>query len=516
MDDEIKSLEAKLAEAIAERDRLKDENSKLQNELAPRTKYSNRSTIKQIRERKDEGVGLINNVVTVSGWIKTARIQAKVSFVELNDGSSQLNLQIIIDPKTPGFDSLKASASTGASFWAKGKIVASPGKNQKVEMQATEVEVLGTVTQDYPLAKAHLPLDFLRGIAHLRVRTNTIGGVARVRNALAFATHKFFQERGMLYFHAPLITASDCEGAGEMFQVTTLLLHAKKAAEIAQADKTGEISYEKDFFGKPAFLTVSGQLNGEMYASSLSSIYTFGPTFRAEDSHTSRHLAEFWMIEPEVAFADLEDNMQLAEEYLKFCVKYALETVPEDMKFFDKMTKEKGLIQRLQQVVDSTFKRVAYTEAIEILLKEIEKGHKFENKVEWGVDLNSEHEKYLTEVVFGQPLIVYNYPKDIKAFYMRQNEDGKTVAAMDVLVPRVGEIIGGSQREERYDVLVKRLTELGMELSAYQYYLDLRKYGSVVHSGFGLGFERLVMFVTGIESIRDAIPFPRYPKHAEF
>eukprot|EP01089_Gocevia_fonbrunei_P023068 TRINITY_DN956_c0_g1_i1.p1 TRINITY_DN956_c0_g1~~TRINITY_DN956_c0_g1_i1.p1 ORF type:complete len:524 (+),score=145.13 TRINITY_DN956_c0_g1_i1:45-1616(+) len=523
MEGEIKELEQKLAAAIAERDSLRDENKKLQAEIegpAPRTKFSNRVSIKSIRGREDQGLGLVGRIVTVAGWIKTVRVQGggKFAFVELNDGSTFGNLQIIVDAVANGFEELKVKASTGCSFWAQGKIVESRGKGQKIELVAQSVEVIGDCDAAvYPLAKGHHPLEFMRTIAHLRPRANTYGAVARVRNALAYATHKFFNERGCLYLHTPVITASDCEGAGEMFQITTLLLQAKKAAEIAQIEGSGgSIDYAQDFFGKPAFLTVSGQLNGEMYACALSSIYTFGPTFRAEDSHTTRHLAEFWMIEPELAFADLVENMEVAEAYLKYCVKYVMDTCPEDMQFFDKQCKEKGLLGRLQQVVDTPFKRVTYTEAVELLLKEVEKGKVFENPVSWGIDLNSEHERYLTEEIFKQPIIVADYPKDIKAFYMRQNDDGKTVAAMDVLVPRVGELMGGSQREERYDVLVKRLKELNLDEESYRYYLDLRRYGSVPHSGFGLGFERLVLFTTGLENIRDAIPFPRFPKHAEF
>eukprot|EP01090_Pellita_catalonica_P017803 TRINITY_DN548_c0_g1_i1.p1 TRINITY_DN548_c0_g1~~TRINITY_DN548_c0_g1_i1.p1 ORF type:complete len:520 (+),score=108.22 TRINITY_DN548_c0_g1_i1:58-1617(+) len=519
----MEELQDKLKQLTEERDALINENKALKDKLAApqtnaeeRTKFSNRVTVKSIRAREDEGVGLIGNSVVVSGWVKTRRIQGggKFAFVELNDGSTFYNLQLIIDSKIEGFEDLKTVGGTGASLWARGDVVASKGKGQKIEIVVRELEILGPCDAGkYPLARGHHPLEFLRSIAHLRPRTNTFGAMQRVRNALAFATHKFYQERGFLYLHTPLITASDCEGAGEMFQVTTLLLNAKKASEVA-ATEGGEIDYNQDFFGKPAYLTVSGQLNGEIYASALSSIYTFGPTFRAEDSHTSRHLAEFWMIEPEIAFADLHDNMDVAEAYLKYCLAYALETCLPDLQFFDKMSKEKGgLINRIKKVIETPFERITYTKAVELLLASKKK---FNNKVSWGIDLNSEHERYLTENIFRKPVIVTDYPKDIKSFYMRQNDDGKTCAAMDVLVPKIGEIIGGSQREERYDVLMARIAELKLNPEDYSWYLELRKYGSVPHSGFGLGFERLVLYTTGLENIRDAIPFPRYPRHAEF
>lgn len=530
--------EKDIQKLIEERDALRKENEALRSQLSTttttqteRTKFSKRSPIKSILHREDQGTGLIDSEIVVAGWVKTLRLQGggSFAFLELNDGSCFENIQVIVDAKLDNFKQLTAKGGTGASALARGIVVESKGKEQKVEVRATHVEVIGECDGTYPLAKGFHPLEFLRTIAHLRPRTNTIGAVARVRNALAYATHKFFQKRGFLYLHTPLITASDCEGAGEMFQVTTLLLRAKQLSEIPHTE-SGQIDYNSDFFGRPSFLTVSGQLNGEIYASALSNIYTFGPTFRAEDSHTSRHLAEFWMIEPEMAFADLEDNMTIAEAYLKYCLNYVLKNCMSDLKFFDTLAKrniekakkegktideadEEGLIDRLKFVATSPFQRITYTEAVELLLKS---GVTFQNKVEWGIDLNSEHERFLTEKIFKKPTIVTNYPKDIKAFYMRLNEDGKTVSAMDVLVPKIGEIIGGSQREERYDVLVSRIKEMKLNEKDYGWYLDLRKYGSVPHSGFGLGFERLVLYATGLENIRDAIPFPRYPRHAEF
>jgi len=462
----------------------------------------------------------VGKKVTVGGWARTIRKQGggRFTFVELNDGSCFSNLQIIVDADKPGFEEVSGPlAGTGAAISAIGTIVKSTGTSQLIEMQADSVELLGQcVPADYPLAKTKIKLETLRSLAHLRPRTNTFGAMARVRNACAFATHRFFQESGYVYVHTPLITASDCEGAGEMFQITTLLKNGTSSIPDIPTLKDGKtIDYTQDFFGKPSFLTVSGQLNGEMYATALAKIYTFGPTFRAENSHTSRHIAEFWMIEPEIAFADLNDNMDVAEAYLKYVVQFVLENNMEDMKFFDKHV-EPGVIDRLKHVLSTPFKRLTYTEAVELLVAAVKKGKKFENKVEWGVDLQSEHERYVTEEIFKQPVILTNYPKEIKAFYMRLNEDGKTVRAMDVLVPKIGEIIGGSQREERYDVLIERIEQLKLDKEAYKYYLDLRRFGSVVHSGFGLGFERLVMFVTGLENIRDAIPFPRWPGHAEF
>lgn len=445
--------------------------------------------------------------VNVKGWIRTIRQQKTFTFVEVNDGSTLSNFQVIILSSLPDYENILEKISTGASISVTGQIVESVGSGQKMEMQAHHVEVIGTCDPEtYPLQKKRHSFEFLRSIAHLRPRTNTLGAVTRVRNALAFATHLFFQERGFLYIHTPIITASDCEGAGEMFRITTLDLKDVPKTE------TKEIDFSQDFFSRPAFLTVSGQLNGEIYACALSDIYTFGPTFRAENSNTSRHLAEFWMIEPEMAFADLKDNMDCAENYLKFIFHYVLEHCKEDLEFFNKFVAP-GTLERLQHVVDTPFERISYTEAISILEKS---GKTFEFPVKWGLDLQSEHERYLAEEHFKKPVILTDYPKDIKAFYMRMNEDGKTVAAMDVLVPSIGEIIGGSQREERLDLLTKRLEDCGLNPEDYWWYLELRKYGSVPHAGFGAGFERLIQFVTGMENIRDVIPFPRYPGKAEF
>jgi asparaginyl-tRNA synthetase len=436
--------------------------------------------------------GKINDKVTVHGWVRTVRDQKTFFFIEVNDGSTLGNLQVVADAP---IDNL----STGASIIATGHLVESPGKNQALELRASEVRVIGTCDPaKYPLQKKRHSFEFLRTIAHLRPRTNTQGAVMRVRSALAFATHLFFQQRGFLYIQTPLITASDAEGGGEMFRVTTL------------EKPTDDPS--KDFFGKKTYLTVSGQLEGEIMACALSDIYTFGPTFRAENSNTSRHLAEFWMIEPELAFADLKADMECAEAYLKFCVSYALEHCAEDLAFFDKLI-EPGLLTRLQNVAHSPFAHIPYTEAIEILKKAPKT---FEFPVEWGTDLQSEHERYLAEEYCKKPVILTDYPADIKAFYMRANPDGRTVAAMDILVPKIGEIIGGSQREERLDVLEQKIADHGLNKADYWWYLELREYGSVPHAGFGLGFERLILFVTGMENIRDVIPFPRFPGHAEF
>jgi len=454
-----------------------------------------RIKIKQILHAKDPSL-LIEKKVTVSGWIRTVRDQKTFAFIELNDGTTLANLQIIADASL--IDSSKLT--TGASISATGILVESPGKNQALEVKAEKIELIGACSAEtFPLQKKRHSFEFLRTIAHLRPRTNTQGAVLRVRSALAFATHLFFHQRGFYYVQTPLITGSDCEGGGEMFRVTTL-----------EPGKPADFS--KDFFGKPAYLTVSGQLEGEILALALSDIYTFGPTFRAENSNTSRHLAEFWMIEPEMAFATLKDNMECAESYLKFCVNYVLEHCREDIQFFDKFI-ENGLIQRLQHVATSPFAHITYTNAIEILKKS---GKNFEFPVEWGTDLQSEHERYLAEEHAKKPVILTDYPAEIKSFYMRQNDDGKTVAAMDVLVPKIGEIIGGSQREERLDILETKIADFGLNREDYWWYLQLREYGSVPHAGFGLGFERLVLFTTGMENIRDVIPFPRYPGHADF
>ena len=437
--------------------------------------------------------------VNVKGWVRTRRGSKQVNFIALNDGSTINNVQIVVDVDKLGDEFLKP-ITTGASISVNGILTQSQGKGQNVEIQATEIEIFGTADPaTYPLQKKGHSMEFLREIAHLRPRTNTFGAVFRIRHNMAYAIHKFFHDRGFFYFHTPIITASDCEGAGQMFQVTTKNLYDLKK------DENGSIIYEDDFFGKQASLTVSGQLEGELAATALGQIYTFGPTFRAENSNTPRHLAEFWMIEPEVAFADLEDNMELAEAMLKYIIRYVMEEAPEEMKFFNSFV-DKGLIERLEHVANSDFGHVTYTEAIEILEKN---NDHFDYKVFWGCDLQTEHERYLTEQVFKRPVFVTDYPKEIKAFYMKLNEDQKTVAAMDCLVPGIGEIIGGSQREDDYVKLKNRMEELGLNAEDYDFYLDLRKYGSTRHAGFGLGFERCVMYLTGMGNIRDVIPFPR-------
>ena len=440
--------------------------------------------------------------MTVAGWVRTRRdSKAGFSFIELNDGSCQGNLQVVAPTSLPNYDSEIVKLHPGASVKVTGTLVASEGKGQAVDLKATDVKVLGFCDpMEYPLGKTRISFERLREVAHLRPRTNTFGAVARVRNTLAFATHEFFQGRGFYYFNAPLITASDCEGAGEMFQVTTLDIDNPPRVK-----ETGRVDFSQDFFGRPANLTVSGQLEAETYACALGSVYTFGPTFRAENSNTTRHLAEFWMIEPEVAFADLHDDADLAEDFLRHLICSVLAKCPEELKFFNDRI-EKGLLDNLTRLSDATFTRITYTEAIKILEKAADK---FEFKPSWGVDLQSEHERYLAEETFHGPVIVMDYPRDIKAFYMRLNDDQKTVAAMDVLLPNVGEIIGGSQREERYDVLRKKIEDLGMDMRYYEWYLDLRKYGGVKHAGFGMGFERILMYITGMQNIRDVLPFPR-------
>lgn len=449
----------------------------------------------------------IGKTATICGWVRTLREQKTFTFIEVNDGSTLSGIQVVADESLPHYQAIVSQLSTGASLCVIGELVESPGHKQKWEIKAKEIKIFGTCPADtYPLQKKRHSFEFLRTIAHLRARTNTQGAVLRIRSALALATHLFFQERGFLYVHTPIITASDCEGGGEQFLVTTLDLN-----NIPRAPEGG-VDFSRDFFGKPAYLTVSGQLNGETVACALSDIYTFGPTFRAENSNTSRHLAEFWMIEPEMAFADLEDNMECAEAYVKFVVRYVLDNCKEDMEFFDAFI-EKGVIERLQHVLAAPFAKLSYTEAIEILKKS---GRSFEFPFEWGCDLQSEHERYLAEEHCKKPVILYNYPEKIKAFYMRANEDGKTVAAMDLLVPKIGELIGGSQREERIDLLKKKIEAFGLNPDDYWWYLQLREYGTVPHAGFGAGFERLVQFVTGMENIRDVIPFPRYPGNAEF
>ena len=445
--------------------------------------------------------------VLVMGWVRTRRdSKGGFSFIEINDGSCLSNLQIIADHKIEGFPEVAMKLHAGSCIGVTGKLVQSMGKGQNVELQADSIEVYGPAdTEEYPLQKKHHSFEFLREIAHLRPRTNTFGSVMRVRNRLAYSIHTFFQDRGFVYLNTPIITTSDCEGAGEMFQVTTLNLANPPL------DEAG-IDYTQDFFGEKTSLTVSGQLEGEVYALALSEIYTFGPTFRAENSNTSRHLAEFWMVEPEMAFYDLDDNIDLAEDFIRYLFSDVLEHCSEDLEFFNKRI-DKTLLERHKGIVENSFERIPYSEAVHLLEKSRQK---FVYSVEWGCNLQSEHERYLSEEVFKKPVVIFNYPDEIKPFYMKANEDGETVCAMDVLLPRLGEIIGGSQREDNYEVLTKRMKEKGLDPSHYQWYLDLRKFGSAPHSGFGLGFERLVQFVTGMENIRDVIPFPRTPKHARF
>jgi len=466
-----------------------------------------RTKIKALKDSLAASTELLGQDIIIKGWIRTVRNQKTFAFIEVNDGSTLSNFQVIANADLPGYAKMIDNLTTGVSVSITGTVVESPGEKQGYEMHAKEILIIGKCDPEtYPLQKKRHSFEFLRTIAHLRPRTNTIGAVTRVRNALAMATHMFFQERGFLYIQTPIITGSDCEGAGEMFRVTTLNPNALPRNE------KGETDFTKDFFGKSSFLTVSGQLNGEIYASALSDIYTFGPTFRAENSNTARHLAEFWMIEPEMAFADLKDNMDLAEAYLKYVLEFVLKHCREDMHFFDKHVSQ-GLIKRLQHVMETPFERATYTYAIRILEKAPKK---FEYPVHWGSDLQSEHERYLAEEFFNKPVIITDYPKQIKAFYMRANEDNKTVAAMDVLVPGVGEIMGGSQREERLDRLEAKLDEMKLNKSDYWWYLELRKYGTVPHAGFGAGFERMIRYITGMENIRDVIPFPRFPGSADF
>ena len=458
-------------------------------------------TVREIYKNKEAYIG---KNISVGGWVRSVRDSKNFGFLVLHDGTYFQTLQIVFHDNMSNFAEI-AKLNVGASVIVKGTLVATPEAKQPFEIQAEEVTVEGNSTPDYPLQKKRHSLEYLRTISHLRPRTNTFQAVFRVRSLLAYAIHKFFQERDFVYVHTPLITGSDCEGAGEMFQVTTLPL-----GEVPKKDD-GSIDYTQDFFGKPTNLTVSGQLNGETFACAFRNIYTFGPTFRAENSNTTRHAAEFWMIEPEIAFADLEDDMELAEDMLKYIINYVMENAPEEMQFFNEFV-DKGLIERLKHVVESDFARVTYTEAVKLLE---EHNDEFDYKVSWGCDLQTEHERYLTEVLFKRPVFVTDYPKEIKAFYMKMNPDGKTVAAVDCLVPGIGEIIGGSQREDDYDKLVARMKELGLKEEDYGFYLDLRKYGSVRHAGFGLGFERAVMYVTGIGNIRDSIPFPRTVNNCE-
>ena len=459
--------------------------------------------VKHLLTRRDFGAA-----VAVHGWVRSRRDSKELSFLDVNDGSCMAGIQVIADASLPNYESDVKRLVTGCSVRVEGELRESPGKGQAVEVLAKKLDVLGWVEEPdaYPMQKKRHTFEYLREVAHLRPRSNTFGAVARVRHCLAFATHEFFHDRGFLYVHTPIITTSDCEGAGEMFSVSTL-----DPRELPRLPD-GSIDFSQDFFGRRTSLTVSGQLSAETYACALTNVYTFGPTFRAENSNTPRHLAEFWMIEPEMAFCDIEGDMDLAEAYIKHLLAAALERCPDDMAFFNQWV-DKTVVETLQHIVASAFERITYTEAVEILQKS---GESFEFPVEWGRDLQTEHERYLTEKHFKKPVIVRNYPKAIKAFYMRLNDDERTVAAMDVLVPKIGEIIGGSQREERRDVLERRLAECGLDPKSYWWYLDLRRYGTVPHAGFGLGFERTVQFATGMANIRDAIPFPRTPKSAEF
>ena len=449
-----------------------------------------------------------DTIVNVRGWVRTKRGSKNVIFIALNDGSTINNVQIVAD--TEAFDAeLVKDITTGACLSVNGALVQSQGSGQIVEIQAKEIEILGTCGSDFPMQKKGQSFEYMRQHAHMRLRTNTFGAVFRIRHNMAMAIHHYFHEHGFFYFHTPIITASDCEGAGQMFQVTTKNLYDLKK------DENGKIDYSDDFFGKPTSLTVSGQLEGELGATSLGAIYTFGPTFRAENSNTPRHLAEFWMIEPEVAFNDITDNMDLAEDFLKYCIQWAFDNCQDDLNFLNKMI-DNTLIDRLHFVLKNEFVRLSYSEGIEILEQAVKAGKKFEFPIYWGVDLASEHERYLVEEHFKRPVILTDYPKEIKAFYMKLNEDGKTVRAMDVLFPQIGEIIGGSEREADYDKLQTRIDEMNLPMKDMWWYLDTRKYGTCPHSGFGLGFERLILFVTGMQNIRDVIPFPRTPKNADF
>lgn len=439
------------------------------------------------------------DLVELAGWVRTNRNNGNLGFIEFNDGTYFKNVQIVYDKSLDNYEEI-AKAGTGSALNVVGKFTFTPTMKQPFEVHATKVEVIGLAAEDYPLQKKRHSFEFLREISHLRPRTNTFSAVFRVRSVLAMAIHEFFQDQGFIYVNTPIITSNDAEGAGEEFTVTTRT----------------DGDYEKDFFGKKAGLTVSGQLNAEAFALAFRDVYTFGPTFRAEKSNTVRHASEFWMIEPEIAFADLDDDMDLIEDCIKYCISYVLENCPAEMEFFDSMI-EKGLLDRLHDIINKPFKKLTYTEGIEVLKKAVANGHKFENNnIEWGMDLQSEHERYLCEEHIKGPTFLIDYPKDIKAFYMRLNDDGKTVAACDLLVPRVGEILGGSQREERYDYLVRRMDELGMKKEGLEWYLDLRRYGGVPHAGFGIGFERFIMYITGMQNIRDVIPFPRTPNNLLF
>ena len=462
-----------------------------------------RTKVVDVLCRKDYGT-----MVNVRGWVRTHRSSKAVDFIALNDGSTIKNVQIVVDPSTVDESVLK-QITTGSCLSVNGVLVESPAAGQASEIQCREIELYGTCGNDYPMQKKGQSFEYMRQYAHLRLRTNTFGAVMRIRHNMAMAIHTYFHEKGFFYFHTPIITASDCEGASEMFQVTTQNLYDLKK------DENGSIVYTDDFFGKMTSLTVSGQLEGELGATALGAIYTFGPTFRAENSNTPRHLAAFWMIEPEVAFIDLNDLMDLEEDFIKYCVRWALEHCKDDLEFLNKMI-DKTLLSRLQSVLEGSFVRLPYTEGIRILEEAVAAGHKFEFPVSWGMDLASEHERYLVEHHFKRPVIMTDYPKDIKAFYMKQNADGKTVQGTDVLFPQIGEIIGGSVREENYDKLMTRINELSIPMKDMWWYLDTRKFGTCPHGGFGLGFERLILFVTGMQNIRDVIPFPRTPKNADF
>ena len=458
-------------------------------------------TVREIYRDRDKFLG---KEIQIGGWVRSIRDSKTFGFIVVSDGSYFDTLQVVYHDNMENFNEI-SKLNVGAAILVKGTLVATPEAKQPFEIQATEVTVEGMSSPDYPLQKKRHSLEYLRTISHLRPRTNTFQAVFRVRSLIAYAIHQYFQERDFVYVHTPLITGSDCEGAGEMFQVTTMDLNSVPKTE------DGKVDFSQDFFGKPTNLTVSGQLNGETYAMAFRNIYTFGPTFRAENSNTTRHAAEFWMLEPEMAFADLEDDMDLAEDMLKYVINYVMENAPEEMNFFNSFV-DKGLIDRLTNVATSEFARITYTDAIEILKKH---NDKFEFKVSWGIDLQTEHERYLTEEVYKRPVFVTDYPKDIKAFYMKQNPDGKTVAAVDCLVPGIGEIIGGSQREDDYEKLATRMEELGMKTEDYGFYMDLRKYGSTRHAGFGLGFERCIMYLTGMGNIRDVVPFPRTVNNCE-
>jgi len=458
--------------------------------------------VKELTTRYSE---LMGSIVTLSGWVRTIRVSKDVGFIDLSDGSSLAHIQVVFSDALPHFTTV-SKLGTGSAITVTGKIVASPGREQSFEIAAEQIEIVGPCDKDYPLQKKRHSFEYLRTIAHLRPRAHTFQAVFRVRSLLAHAVHTFFQDRGFVYVHTPIITSSDCEGAGQMFRVTTL------DPKNPPLTDTGAVDFSHDFFGRATNLTVSGQLAVENFCMAFRNVYTFGPTFRAENSNTPRHAAEFWMIEPEIAFAGLQEDMDLAEDMTKFIIRYILEKAPDEMRFFNTMI-DRGLLERLERVASADFGHITYTEAVEILRKS---GRNFEYPVVWGRDLQTEHERYLTEEVFQKPIFVTDYPKEIKAFYMRLNDDGKTVAAMDMLVPGVGELIGGSQREERYDYLLRRIEELGLKKEDYWWYLDLRRFGGCPHAGFGLGFDRTVMYITGMTNIRDVQPFPRTPKNAEF